>query len=134
MKKTKMSDQHKEALAQGREDGRAVRRYLEALEAHKPRRGRPVDAKATQRLLEEVSTLLSDASLDPLSRLQLAQRRIDLQSRLDSVDDGNVDLGALENAFIKAAPSYSDRKGLSYSAWRSAGVPPSVLVKAGIRR
>ena len=35
-----MSAQHKEALAVGRDEGRAVRRYLEALEAHKPRRGR----------------------------------------------------------------------------------------------
>ena len=33
--KTPMSDQHKEALAIGRDQGRAVRRYLEALEAHK---------------------------------------------------------------------------------------------------
>ena len=35
-----MSEDHKTALAQGRSEGRAVRRYLEALEAHKPRRGR----------------------------------------------------------------------------------------------
>ena len=35
-----MSDSHKAALAEGREQGRAVRRYLEALEAHKLKRGR----------------------------------------------------------------------------------------------
>ncbi len=35
-----MSDEHKAALAQGREQGRLVRRYLEALESHRPKRGR----------------------------------------------------------------------------------------------
>ena len=35
-----MSDEHKAALADGRAQGRAVRAYLEALEANKPRRGR----------------------------------------------------------------------------------------------
>ena len=38
--KRTMSAEHKAALAEGREQGRAVREYLEALEAHKPRRGR----------------------------------------------------------------------------------------------
>ncbi len=35
-----MSAEHKAALAKGREEGRAVRRYLEALEEQRPRRGR----------------------------------------------------------------------------------------------
>jgi hypothetical protein len=35
-----LSEDHKAALAEGRAQGRAVRRYLEALEAHRPRRGR----------------------------------------------------------------------------------------------
>lgn len=35
-----MSAEHKRALAVGRDEGRAVRQYLEALEAHKPKRGR----------------------------------------------------------------------------------------------
>ena len=39
-KKTPMSAEHKAALAKGREEGRIVRQYLEALESTKPRRGR----------------------------------------------------------------------------------------------
>ena len=35
-----MSPEHKAALAQGREEGRPVRLYLEALAAAKPRRGK----------------------------------------------------------------------------------------------
>ena len=35
-----MSDEHKAALAEAREQGRVVRRYLETLESHRPKRGR----------------------------------------------------------------------------------------------
>jgi hypothetical protein len=39
-KRRPMSDEHKEALARGRHEGRVVREYLEALRATKPKRGR----------------------------------------------------------------------------------------------
>ncbi|MDQ1502388.1 MAG: hypothetical protein QOD57_115, partial [Actinomycetota bacterium] len=35
-----MSDEHKQALAEGRDQGRGVRLYLEALEKNRPKRGR----------------------------------------------------------------------------------------------
>jgi hypothetical protein len=40
----------------------------------------------------------------------------------------------LESAFVKSARSYSERKGISYAAWRQVGVEPAVLKKAGISR
>jgi hypothetical protein len=40
--KRTMTTEHKEALAKGREAGRAVREYLAALEATRPKRGRKV--------------------------------------------------------------------------------------------
>lgn len=132
--KTKMTDQHKEALAQGRTDGHAVRRYLEALEAHKPRRGRPFNPADAERQLRTIDEEMSTGGLDALSRLQLAQRRLDLQERLGAADLGASDLDELEAAFVKAAAPYSERKGITYSAWRLAGVSPAVLKKAGIRR
>ena len=46
-----MSNSHKAALAEGREQGRAVRRYLEALEAHKPKRGRRRTSESVQKRL-----------------------------------------------------------------------------------
>lgn len=39
-KKSAMSASHKKALANGRTEGRAIRDYLEVVEAIKPRRGR----------------------------------------------------------------------------------------------
>jgi len=126
-----MSDAHKEALAEGREQGRAVRRYLEALEANKPKRGRKRTPEGIQRRLVAIEERL--ASADALSRLHLAQERMDLRAELASSSDG-VDIGALETAFAKAAGPYSHRKGIGYDAWRAAGVEPRVLKAAGIGR
>jgi hypothetical protein len=126
-----MSPQHKQALAIGREQGRIVRRYLEALEAHKPKRGRKRTPESIQRRLEAIEDRLPSA--DPLTRLQLVQERMDLLNELEAKSN-TVDLSALENEFINAAREYGERKGISYAAWREAGVDPAVLKRAGIRR
>ena len=126
-----MSDTHKAALAEGREQGRAVRRYLEAIEAHKPKRGRKRTTESMERRLATIEDQLTNA--DPLTRLHLVQERMDLQRELSTSDNG-VDLQELEDAFVAAAEPYGRRKGVTYSAWREAGVDPSVLRKAGIRR
>jgi hypothetical protein len=126
-----MSAEHKEALALGREQGRAVRRYLEALEAHKPKRGRKRTPDSIQRRLTDIEQKLPTA--DPLSRLQLVQERMNLQTELAS-KSAVVDLSALEKAFVKAAQDYGRRKGITYAAWREAGVDAAVLRQAGIRR
>ena len=52
--RTPMSDEHKAALAEGRNQGRAVRRYLEALESHKPKRGRKRTAESIQKRLTRI--------------------------------------------------------------------------------
>ena len=126
-----MSDAHKAALAEGREQGRAVRRYLEALEAHKPKRGRKRTPDSMQKRLSAIEDKLANA--DPLTRLHLVQERMDLERELSSSDDG-VNLQELEEAFVTSAEPYGRRKGITYSAWREAGVDPSVLRRAGIRR
>src|SRR5438445_716625 len=88
-----MSESHKAALAEGRDQGRAVRRYLEALEAHKPKRGRKRTSESVQKRLVAIEDKLPDA--DPLSRLQLVQERLNLQRELAAADTA-VDLSALE--------------------------------------
>ena len=126
-----MSDQHKEALAIGRDQGRAVRRYLEALDAHKPKRGRKRTADSIQRRLDAIEDRLTMA--DPLTRVNLLQERMDLHAEL-ATKEAVIDLTALEEDFVAAAGGYSDRKGISYAAWREAGVDAAVLKRAGIRR
>ena len=130
-KRTPMSNEHKAALAEGRDQGRAVRRYLEALEANKPKRGRKRSPDSMKKRLDAVENEL--ASADPLKRLHLVQERLDLQAALEA-SEATVDLDALEKEFVDAAATYSERKGISYSAWRELGVPGAVLDRAGITR
>jgi hypothetical protein len=126
-----MSDSHKAALAEGREQGRAVRRYLEALEAHKPKRGRKRTPESVQKRLAAIDEKLADA--DALTRLHLVQERMNLESELAS-SDNTVDLESLEEEFVAAAAPYGARKGITYAAWRQLGVDPGVLRRAGIKR
>ena len=126
-----MSDEHKAALAEGRNQGRSVRRYLEALEAHRPKRGRKRTPDSMQKRLDRIDAEL--VSADPLKRLQLIQERLDLKAELDAVGE-KVDLTGLEQDFVDAAAAYSARKGISYAAWRELGVEPGVLKRAGISR
>src|SRR3954453_23298194 len=127
--KPSMSDAHKEALALGREQGRAVRRYLEALELHKPKRGRKRTPESVQKQLAAIEAKLS--SSDALTRVQLIQQRMDLQAELATKSE-TVARGALESGFVKAAREYGQRKGISYAAWREPGVDAAALKKAGI--
>ncbi len=126
-----MSAEHKQALAIGREESRAVRRYLEALEAHKPKRGRKRTAEGIEARLRQIEGRLLSA--DPLTRVHLVQERINLETELASKEEA-VDFKSFEDDFVGAAKAYGERKGLSYAAWRAAGVDPTVLRKAGIAR
>ena len=126
-----MTDEHKAALAEGRAQGRAVRRYLEALEAHKPKRGRKRTPESIQKRLDRIDVELADA--DAVKRLELIQERLDLKAELEASTE-SVDLSELEAEFVKAAKPYAERKGISYEAFRQVGVPAATLKAAGIGR
>ena len=130
-KKMVMTSAHKKALAEGRELGRSVRHYLEALDQNRPRRGRKRTTESIKRRLDSIAKQLADAP--PIQRLQLVQERMDLKAELDQLG-AKVDLSALERDFAKVAGEYSERKGISYAAWRELGVPADVLKRAGISR
>jgi hypothetical protein len=127
-----MSDTHKEALAEGRNHARIVGRYLEALEANKPKRGRKRTPDTVKKRLTAVVGEVKEAT--GLARLNLLQERRDLEVELASMQAGTPDLSQLEKEFAKVAKSYSGKKRISYGAWREFGVPPDVLKKAGITR
>ncbi|MCB0978460.1 MAG: hypothetical protein KDB02_13480 [Acidimicrobiales bacterium] len=128
-----MSDDHKAALAKGRQEGNAVRAYLEALAASKPKRGRKRTEATAREQLKSVEAQLADAS--PLNQLQLTQRKMDLEAEIASfADTDTVDLSALEADFIASAAGYAERKKISYAAFRAVGVTPDVLRRAGISR
>jgi hypothetical protein len=126
-----MSAAHKAALAAGREQGRAVRDYLDALEAHQPKRGRKRTPESINKRLATIDAEMPGA--DPLRRLSMAQERIDLEDELYDLENAES-IDEYEAAFVEAAADYSERKGISYAAWREVGVPAATLKAAGISR
>ena len=124
-----MSDQHKAALARGRAESRAIKGYLNALAARKP--GRPVTKESLEKRLEKVNAKIDDSG-DPLEKVELIQSRLDIEKALADVTSAD-DLMSLQRGFVEHAASYSERKGVSYTAWREAGVPAAVLREAGIK-
>lgn len=126
-----MSAEHKEALAKGRAEGKAVREYLEALRATKPKRGRKRTPDTINKRLAAIDDELVDA--DALSELKLIEERRQLTEELGSMGS-TVDISALERQFVDVAKSYSERQGISYASWRDVGVEAKVLREAGITR
>lgn len=126
-----MSEEHKAALARGRAEGKAVRDYLEALRANKPRRGRKRTAESIAKRIDAIDAELVDAG--PLDELKLVEERRKLYEELGSMQ-ASVDLSALEESFVKVARTYSERQGISYASWREVGVSAGVLKQAGISR
>jgi hypothetical protein len=126
-----MTDEHKAALAEGRSQGRAVRGYLEALEAHRPKRGRKRTPESMRARMAAIESSLESAG--PMKRLQLVQERLDLEAAI-AASETTVDLSALEDEFVRAAAAYGARKGITYAAWREVGVPAAILKRAGIGR
>src|SRR5436309_1729496 len=94
MNRTPMSEEHKVALAAGRAQGKAVRDYLDALEGAKPKRGRPRTAETVREQLQQTSSAMDIA--DAVTRLQLIQKRIDLEGELERLSGPSVDLAGLE--------------------------------------
>ncbi|GIU89637.1 MAG: hypothetical protein KatS3mg010_0736 [Acidimicrobiia bacterium] len=60
-----MSDDHKAALAEGRNQSRAVSRYLDALEANRPKRGRKRTADSVKKRLAAVEAELAHGGRAP---------------------------------------------------------------------
>ena len=125
-----MSVEHKKALAQGRAEARAIRNYLEALGKRKP--GRPVTKESLQAKIERLEEKIETED-NPLKAVEHRQARLEAEQQLADMEEA-ADLDELEKGFVEVAPSYSERKGITYKAWREQGVPAATLKKAGIKR
>ena len=128
-KSREVTAEHKAAMIQGRTETRIVRQYLEALEVRQAG-GRRRSKESLQKKLASVEQELESANA--VGRLHLTQERINLQKEIQ-VAERNVDINELESDFVGVAASYSERKGISYQAWREVGVSSKVLQAAGVR-
>jgi hypothetical protein len=107
-----------------------VKRYLEYLASRRP--GRPVTPERLRERLASVEARL-ETEADPLKALELRQARIDTVNSLQQTE-ATSNTAELEAEFVEHAKGYAERKGISYAAWREAGVPAAVLRAAGIGR
>lgn len=128
----KMSAAHKAALSEGRTMSAAVDRYLSAVNTPK-RRGRKVSkAVLQQRLLAARERARAASGVD---RVVAAQEVRDLSRRIAATGTASAtDVKALESAFVKVAKKFGENRGITYGAWRDAGVPAETLKRAGIAR
>ena len=122
-----MTEEHKARLAEGRNAGRVVRRYIESLTSTRPRLSREEIVKRLEAV--EASLPSGTALLD----LKLYSERDRLQEQLDAIDN-MAEFEQLEQEFIHVAAEYSRKKGITYNAWRNVGVPAGTLKAAGITR
>lgn len=125
-----MSKEHKDALARGRKEARSITAYLDSLGSR--RRGRPVTEASVKGRLDRVTASIN-SERNSLRRVELVQKRLDLTKQLGELQ-AQADNSHLEAAFVRHARGYAERKGITYAAWREAGVPAAVLAKAGIKR
>jgi hypothetical protein len=128
-RQTTMSNAHKKALANGRNEGRIIREYLEIVEATKPKRGRRRTPESITKRLSVITVELKTA--DPVTKVRLIQERMNLRNELASMKT-KTEISAAEARFIKVAKSFSERNDITYDAWREFGVSPAVLKRAGI--
>ncbi|MFN0091086.1 MAG: hypothetical protein ACKVWR_12595 [Acidimicrobiales bacterium] len=112
--------------------GAAVRAYLQALEAQRPRRGRKRTLESIERRLAAVEAQLA-GGVDVITRLNLTQERLDLRHELEELGR-RANLAELEDQFVAVAAEYAAQRRIGYAAWRELGVPSAVLARAGIAR
>lgn len=123
-KETKsMTADHYAKIQKGRAEGLAVRKYLEAVTG-KPSSNRRDISGQLERIKEELAIVTS-----PLDRLKLLKKQYNLENNIGTQV---IDLAEAEREFIQVLPSYSEREGIPREVWLDAGVPESVLDKAGL--
>ncbi len=128
----KLSASHKAALAQGRTMSATVDRYLAAVNTPK-RRGRKVTKATLEQRLVQAQTQVKTAT--GVDKVIAAQNVRDLRAKLAQASvSSDADLKSLEAAFVKVAKQFGENRGISYGAWRAAGVSAQVLRKAGVAR
>ena len=123
-----MTQEHKDALARGRREARAIKGYLKALDGRKP--GRPVTRESLEKRLASTTAKIETEN-NPLKCVELIQTRLDIEDQLSALDE-SANFDELEAGFIEHVRSYSVRKEISYTAWREYGVPAATLRAAGV--
>jgi hypothetical protein len=112
----------------------AVRAYLEAIEASKPRTERARARPDLKERLDEIEQ--ENRSTDVITFLSNTEERISLIEELEWTQDrqGELKFQAIEEAFVANAGAFGHAKGITWAGWRAVGVPAALLDRAGVPR
>lgn len=113
-------------------ESRAVAAYLKVLPQLKGGAALARLERIKQRQAE-LSRMKKDTT-DPLRRLKIVQEQIDLNNETVTAKRLANRHAKATVGFIQHAKAYGETNGISYSAWRRAGVPIEVLEEAGISK
>lgn len=132
-KRPPLTEEHKAKIAEGLSEAAVIRNYLEILR-ERPGPGKRRTKNMIEKRISEVDAALREPlSLDPIRMLEMIQEKMDLEAELATAPETKEErLARAEEDFVLVAKSFTEKKHLSYAAWRAAGVPASVLKRAGI--
>jgi hypothetical protein len=122
-----------EAHSRGQYETNRIRKYLRMVEA---RAGGGLRGLKTREWVEQQVEKLPEQirdEEDPVKRLLLTQQLLDNQAILADLPN-EEEFQRAEEDFVAVVKGFSERKGLSYAAWRHVRVEPEVLERAGIKR
>jgi hypothetical protein len=126
----RLSPGHEHALTEERAMSATVDRYLRALNATN-RRGRDASKASLQARVYEARARYK--LTNGVEKLLAAREVRDLQVQLAAMSGATeTDLEAFEAAFVDIARWFGAMRGIGHGAWVAAGVPATVLKKAGI--
>jgi len=128
-----MTEAHKKAIADSRNQARTVEMYLLVLNDNSTgNKGRRLSQSDMKKELAIIDSKIRSRKISPLEMLKLTQKAMDLRASIAASESNNV-VKELEKAFVKVGAAYSARHGIKAQAWRQVGVPASVLKAAGIK-
>ena len=106
-RKPTMTAEHKAKLAAGRNESRAVARYLEALEAHRPKQGRKRTSESVAKQLAQTEAELKTAV--GIVRLELLQKQRDLKVEAERLSEGGSQVMASRASLAKPSARARER-------------------------
>jgi hypothetical protein len=113
-----------------RAETNAVAAYLTGLKGPRPSGSSKAKREGLMRRRAQVEQWISEER-SPIREVELIQQRLDIDAQLSQLDQA-ARLPELEEAFVKVAASWAKRSGITAAALREAGVPASVLKRAGL--
>ena len=126
-----LNQHRKKKIVVSRPDGQFIRQYLEAIGLLRSFAALDLSRQEIVKRLGEIKEELETA--DFLDRLDLRKEQRELEIELSEFSS-TESCHQLEQKFVEVSKSFSQLHHISYETWRTFGVCPQVLERAGIHK